>query len=126
MNVLNKILIIEDELNINKLIQHRLALEHYVVITAFDGEEGFAKFLVEHPDLIILDVNLPKINGYEVCRRIRREKNDMTPILMLTSKNEDADRIVGRVKGADAYMSKPFDGEKLVAEVKLLLKKGRE
>ena len=119
---MRKILIIEDELDIVELLKNRLELYNYQVITAFDGQDGFAKFLNEQPDLIILDLMLPKINGYEVCRKIRREKDDKTPILMLTAKDTDVDKIVGRVKGADQYMTKPFVAEELLDTVKLLLK----
>jgi len=101
----------------------RLEANHYKVITALDGEDGFAQFLKEEPDLIILDLMLPKISGNEVCRRIRREEEDHTRILMLTSKNQDTDRIIGRVQGADTYMTKPFEGQELLKEVELLLNK---
>ena len=77
----------------------------------------------KHPDLVILDLNLPKISGYEVCRKIRREEHDNTPILMLTSHGEDVDRIIGRVKGANGYMAKPFEAAKLLKEVRVLLQK---
>jgi len=116
-----KILIIEDEFDIAQLIKHRLELEGYRVITAADGEDGLAQFIKERPDLILLDLNLPKINGYEVCRRIRRDQHDDTPILMLTSKSEITDRIIGRVKGADCYMFKPFEAGQLLKEIKSLL-----
>jgi two-component system OmpR family response regulator len=115
------ILIIEDDQDIRELISIRLTEENYTVITAIDGEEGLKKFKQEHPDLIILDLNLPKISGYEVCRKIRREEDDDTPILMLTAQNKDVDRIIGRVKGANSYMAKPFKAEKLLNEVKILL-----
>ena len=119
---MKKILVIEDEPEIVELLKNRLELFDYKVITAFNGEEGFSEFLKEQPDLIILDLMLPKISGHEVCRRIRREQNDDTPIIMLTAKNDEADRIVGKVQGADQYMTKPFKAEELLDKVKFLLK----
>ncbi len=124
MRSLKKILIIEDDPDITELLRNRLKFHDYEVITATDGEDGFLKFLKEHPDLIILDLMLPKISGHEICRKIRREKEDKIPILMLTAKNEDADKIVGRVEGADKYMTKPFSADELLNEVKFLLTRG--
>ncbi len=118
---MKKILIIEDEIAIIELLRARLEFLNFEVIVALNGEEGFLGFLNEQPDLIILDLMLPKISGYEVCRKIRREKHDNTPIIMLSAKGEDADRIVGRVKGADQYVTKPFKAEELLYKINLLL-----
>ena len=120
---MKKILIIEDESEIIELLKNRLELCDYEVVTAADGEDGFSKFLKGQPDLVILDLSLPKISGHAVCRRIRMEKEDKTPIIMLTAKNGEADKIVGRLQGANKYMTKPFKPEELLAEVKLLLNK---
>ena len=118
---MKRILIIEDDHDIAELLKNRLEVCGYEVITAFDGEEGFTKYLLGKPHLIILDLMLPKTNGYEVCRRIRRERKDNTHILMLTAKNTETDRIVGRVKGADQYMTKPFEATILIDSVRSLL-----
>ncbi|MBI5415853.1 MAG: response regulator [Candidatus Omnitrophica bacterium] len=119
---MKKILIVEDDPELAFLLKRCLESGGYQVITACDGEEGFSKFITERPGLVILDLGLPKINGYEVARKIRKEREDKTPILMLTGKGEDADRIIGRVRGADKYMTKPFELEELLEQVKSLLK----
>jgi len=117
-----KILVVEDETGMAKLLTLELTQNGYDVVCACDGEDGFAKYKMERPDLIILDIMLPKLNGYEVCRKIRREEEDNdTPILMLTAKKEDVDRIVGGVVGAQKYLTKPFDAEHLLSEIKELL-----
>ncbi len=119
---MKKILIIEDDPELVFLLKRCLECGGYRVITAGDGEDGFSKFIKGRPELVILDLGLPKISGYEVARKIRREREDKTPILMLTGRSEDADRIIGRVKGADKYMTKPFELEELLKEVRFLLK----
>lgn len=118
----HKILIIDDERDLVYLIQKALEYRHYSVVCAHDGIEGYEKFLKEKPHLIIMDVMMPRLNGFELCRKIRNEECEQTtPILMLTAKNEDADRIVGRVIGAEKFMTKPFEVEELLSEVELLL-----
>ena len=119
---MKKILLIEDEPDISELIKALLEIYHYRVVIAMDGEAGLAKFIIEHPDLIILDVMLPKLNGYEVCRKIKIEHDSRTPILMLTAQTTDTDRIVGRVKGADFYMTKPFGAHELLTNINSLLR----
>lgn len=117
-----KILVIEDEMAMANLLRIELNQSGYDVVCAHDGEDGFSKYLTERPDLIILDIMLPKLNGYEVCRKIRREKEDSrTPIIMLTAKKGDVDRIVGGVIGAQRYLTKPFEAEHLLNEIKELL-----
>ena len=116
-----KILIIDDEADIVELLCSRLKAQEYETVSAFDGEEGLSKFKKEVPDLVILDLNMPQMNGLEVCRIIRREQEDNTPIIMLTAKNADADRIIGRVRGADIYMTKPFNAHAVIDQVKILL-----
>ena len=118
---MHKILIIEDEPEILELLKGRLESENYQVMTASNGEDGFLKFLKEQPDLVILDLMLPGINGYEVCRKIRIGEQSKTPVLMLTAISQDADRIVGRLRGANQYMTKPFKAHEVLAQVKLLL-----
>ena len=104
------ILVVEDNEDIAKLIQSRQEYKNYNVICTYDGEDGYSKYLSDKPDLIILDLMLPKLNGFEVCRKIRREAKDTTtPILMLSAQTEDVDRIRGRVIGADKFLPRPFD-----------------
>ena len=106
----------------SNLLKLELTQAGYDVICAFDGEKGFEMYAAERPDLVILDVMLPKIDGYEVCRKIRRELGDNhTPVLMLTAKSTDTDRIIGGVVGAQKYMTKPFDAEVLLRNVRELL-----
>ena len=117
-----KILIVDDERDMVKLLKMELELRKYYVVCAYDGQEGYEKFLEEKPDLVLLDLMLPKLNGYALCRKIRRENKDTkTPIVMLTAKKEDEDRIVGRVVGAERYITKPFDTEHLLDEIQVLL-----
>lgn len=117
-----KILVVEDERGMAKLLKLELTQNGYDVVCAYDGESGFSKYMQERPDLIVLDIMLPRLNGYEVCRKIRREQGDAsTPILMLTAKKEDVDRIVGGVVGAQKYLTKPFEAEHLLSEIKKLL-----
>jgi len=113
-----KILIVEDDADLSMLLGMRLKKAGYSVISAGDGQEGLSQYKEEKPDLIVLDIMLPKLNGYEVCREIRRKHNDENiPIIMLTAKVDDFDRIKGRVIGANKYMTKPFRGEDLLAEI---------
>jgi len=117
-----KVLVVEDELVMANLLEVELKATGYDVVCAHDGEAGFSKYLIEQPDLIILDIMMPKLNGYEVCRKIRRDQNDLkTPIIMLTAKSEDVDRIVGGVIGAQKYITKPFEAEELLKEIAELL-----
>ena len=117
-----KILIVDDEKAMVSLLQIELERKNYDVIVAFDGVEGYSKYFEEQPDLIILDLMLPKMNGLGVCRKIRWEQNDTrTPILMLTAQREDADRIIGRVIGSEKYITKPFEIDFLLHEVEALL-----
>ena len=118
---MKKILLIEDEPDISELIKVFLESYRFKVVTALDGEDGFKKFLNEHPDLIILDVILPKLNGFEVCRKIKIEYDSPIPVLMLTAQDSDTDRIIGRVKGADFYMTKPFGANELLMNINALL-----
>ena len=101
-----KILIVDDEKNIVDIIAFNLKKEGYTVITAADGEEGVQKAMEENPDLILLDIMMPKMDGYEVCKKIREKKN--TPIIMLTARAEELDKVLGLELGADDYVTKPF------------------
>ena len=111
-----KILIVDDEPLIIKGLKYSLEQDGYETDSAQDGEEALAKFAAEPFDLILLDVMLPKVDGIEVCQRIREKSN--VPIIMLTAKGEDMDKILGLEYGADDYMTKPFSPSELVARVK--------
>ncbi len=116
-----KILIIEDEKNILDIIKFNLQKEGYDVICALDGEEGLDLALNENPDLILLDIMMPKLDGFEVCKRIREKK--YTPIIMLTARAEEVDKVLGLEVGADDYVTKPFSTRELVARVKANLRR---
>ncbi len=123
-NVSKRILIVDDEPDIVKVLKARLMVEKYEVLTALDGAEGYATFWQQKPDLLILDINLPKLNGHEVCRRIREDMKDKTPIIMLTAEEGELKKIIGRLEGANKYITKPFNMDELLAEVKNLLNRG--
>ncbi len=116
-----KILIIEDEINIAQVLRLYLEQAGYVVLTAGDGVAGLELHAREHPDLIILDLMLPALDGMEVCRRIRTWAN--TPILMLTARQGEDDRIAGLDLGADDYLVKPFSPREVVSRVKAILRR---
>jgi DNA-binding response OmpR family regulator len=117
-----KILIVEDDPDLLAVLKKRLEAGQYDVVEATQGYEALYKYLREKPDLILLDIMIPKLNGYEVCREIRREiKDKATPIIMLTSKGEDYDRIKGKVIGATTYHTKPFDWDELHNTIKQYL-----
>lgn len=116
------ILVIEDEIKITRFIKKGLEMEHYTVETAYDGKEGYEKATVNNYDLIILDVMLPKMDGIEVCRKLREEKVE-TPIIMLTAKDTVDDRINGLDAGSDDYLTKPFAFGELSARVRALLRR---
>ena len=115
------ILIIEDETNIQKAVEYNLVRVGYKVYVASDGEEGLNVFNERKPNLLILDLMLPKLDGLEVCKIIRSSSN--VPILMLTAKGEEIDRVVGLEIGADDYLVKPFGMHELVARVKAILRR---
>lgn len=118
------VLIVDDEDDLLRTTRYIVKGAGYEVHTASDGEIGLKKAIELEPDLIILDLMLPKMPGEEVCRQLRKhEKMSEVPIIMLTAKNTDTDRIVGRVIGADTYMTKPFEIDKLLDEIKRLIAK---
>ncbi len=117
-----KILVIEDDPSASRLVEYTLGQEGYQVIAAADGLEGLKKAREEHPDLIILDIMLPGLDGYEVCQRLRQEpKTIKLPILMLSAKAREIDKATGLKVGADDYLTKPADPAMIVAKVKTLL-----
>ena len=117
-----KILIIEDEEDLVKGLKLNLQDEGYEVKYAFNGKEGLEKALKEKPDLILLDIMLPGMNGLEICKELRQNKMDI-PILMLTARGEEIDKVIGLEVGADDYISKPFSIRELLARVKAHLRR---
>lgn len=121
-----KILIVEDEQHIAKLIRYNLEKAGYRCLAAITGEDALTLLDKEGADLIILDVMLPKMDGFEFCKIVRRESSHKdVPVIMLTARGEEVDRIVGLEIGADDYMVKPFSPRELVLRVKAILKRGR-
>ena len=116
-----KILVVDDDANICELLRLYLTKEGYQVTTANDGEEGLEKFNQLKPDMVLLDVMMPRMDGLEVCRRIRKLGN--TPVMMLTAKGETFDKVLGLELGADDYMVKPFDTKEVVARIKAVLRR---
>lgn len=115
-----RILIIEDERDLEKIISDTLSQENFQVFKAFDGESGLDAFFLYKPDLILLDINLPKKNGWEVCQEIREESN--IPIIMMTARDTELDQVKGLSIGADDYITKPFSLKILTIKVKKALK----
>lgn len=111
-----KILIVEDEKAIADIVTFNLEKDGYTVLAAYDGEQGVEMAKAENPDLILLDLMLPKMDGYEVCKYLRKTMN--TPIIMLTAREEEVDKILGLELGADDYITKPFSMRELMARVK--------
>lgn len=118
-----KVLVIEDEENLLEALKYNLEREGYTALTASDGERGLGMARKHRPDLVILDIMLPRIDGKEVCRILRRE-ND-TPIIMLTARGEEVDRVVGLEIGADDYVTKPFSMRELLARLRTVLRRTR-
>lgn len=116
------ILVIDDDEKITSMLRRGLAFEGYDVFTAHNGAEGLSMILSEDPDLIILDVMMPQVDGFEVCRRLR-EGGSTVPVLMLTAKDEVENRVKGLDTGADDYLVKPFALEELLARVRALLRR---
>lgn len=117
------VLVIEDEENLQEALKYNLEREGYDVLTASDGERGLGLARENRPDLVILDIMLPQLDGLEVCRILRREHD--TPIIMLTAKGEEVDRVVGLELGADDYITKPFSMRELLARLRTVLRRTR-
>ena len=118
---MKNILVVDDEKPISDIVKFNLTKEGYEVFTAYDGEEALAKVEEIQPDLVLLDLMLPKIDGLEVCREIRKKYN--MPIIMVTAKDSEIDKILGLELGADDYVTKPFSNRELVARVKANLRR---
>ena len=116
-----KILVVDDELDIVKVVRAYLEQSGFRVLTASDGTQALAIFRHERPDLVGLDLNLPSLDGLDVCRAIRRESN--TPVIMLTARVEETDRLIGLEIGADDYITKPFSPREVVARVRAVLRR---
>ena len=117
----NTVLVIEDEPNLLAALEYTLDQAGYAVLTAIDGESGLRLARTRSPDLLVLDVMLPSLDGFEICRIIRRESD--IPILMLTARGEEVDRVVGLELGADDYVTKPFSMRELLARIRGLLRR---
>lgn len=118
-----RILLVEDETDLVEMVKLRLEANGYEVLTAYDGQEALEKARREKPDLIVLDLMLPKIDGYKVCRMLKfDEKYKNIPILMFSARAQDSDKKLGEEVGADAYVTKPFEPEILLGKIKELLK----
>lgn len=116
-----KILVVDDEASIVNIISFNLKKEGYEVITASDGEAGLELALNEKPDLVLLDIMMPQMDGYEVCRKIREKST--VPIIMLTARADEVDKVIGLEMGADDYVTKPFGNRELMARVKANLRR---
>lgn len=119
-----KVLVVDDEQSIVTLLKYNLETAGYIVEVAYDGEEALEKVNEIQPELVVLDVMLPKKDGIEVCKTIRSDKN-LVPILMLTAKDDEFDRVLGLELGADDYMTKPFSPREVVARVKAILRRSK-
>ena len=118
-----RVLVVEDDLTLLETLEYNLSREGYRVVTAADGLAALEVARAQRPDLVVLDVMLPGMDGFEVCRTLRRETN--VPILMLTARADEVDRVVGLEVGADDYLTKPFSMRELLARVKALLRRVR-
>ena len=117
-----KVLVVDDEQSIVTLLKYNLQQAGYDVVTAMDGEEGLNLALTANPDVILLDLMLPKKDGMDVCKELRQQKV-LTPILMLTAKDDEFDKVLGLELGADDYMTKPFSPREVIARIKAVLRR---
>lgn len=118
-----KVLVVDDEKPIVEILKINLQREGYIVFEAFDGEEAVSKAMTVEPDLILLDVMLPKLDGFSVCKKIREKSS--VPILMLTAREEELDKVLGLELGADDYITKPFSVRELMARVKANMRRNQ-
>ena len=116
MNTQKTVLIVEDEQNIVDILSFNLSREGYDTLEAYDGKDGLDKAVSENPDLILLDVMLPQMNGFDVCRALRAQGSNV-PVIILTAREEEADKVLGLEIGADDYITKPFSMRELIARV---------
>ena len=118
---MGKILVADDDSNIAELLRLYLEKEGYTVAIASDGERALEKFSEENPDIVLLDIMMPKLDGWQVCREIRKKSN--CPIIMITAKGETFDKVLGLELGADDYVVKPFDAKEIVARIKAVMRR---
>ena len=122
--VKEKILIVEDEKDIVKMLEYNLKKEGFRILSAYDGEDAIDLATREHPDIVLLDLMLPGIDGLEVCKSLKAEKKSKDiPIIMLTAKSQEADKVLGLELGADDYVTKPFSPRELLARIKVVLRR---
>jgi DNA-binding response OmpR family regulator len=118
-----KILLVDDDKDLIELIKIPLEIKGYQTLVVYDGQEGYQKACEEKPDLILLDLMLPKMDGYRVCQKLKSdEKYKKIPVIMLTARTQDLERIMAKELGADAYFMKPFELKLLLAKIQELLK----
>ena len=118
---MGKILVADDDQNIAELLKLYLEKEGYTVVLAADGMEANEKFAAENPDIVLLDIMMPKLDGWQVCRDIRKKSN--CPIIMITAKGETFDKVLGLELGADDYIVKPFEAKEVVARIKAVMRR---
>jgi two-component system phosphate regulon response regulator PhoB len=122
-----KILIVEDDRDIVEMVEYNLREEGYVTVSALNGEDGVRFAGSEQPDLIILDIMLPVIDGFEVCRTLKSDdKTSQIPIIILSAKSQETDKVVGLELGADDYVTKPFSPRELIARIRAIMRRGAE
>lgn len=121
-----KALIVDDDVDLLDLMTYALRREGYTVLAAIDGQQALDRIEADRPDIVLLDGNLPKINGFEVCRRIRHDSDSETPVIMLTARNDDEDVVRGLNVGADDYVTKPFSVKQLTARMKAVLRRSQQ
>jgi DNA-binding response OmpR family regulator len=119
-----KVLVVDDDVDLLNLMTYTLRREGYDVLAAIDGHQALSRWEAEHPDIVLLDGRLPRIDGFEVCRRIRQDS--MTPVIMLSVRDEEGDILRGLQLGADDYLTKPFSTRQLVARIKTVLNRYRD
>lgn len=122
--MLKTILVIEDDVSILRGLRDNLKFEEYEVLTATDGHEGIILALEKSPDLVLLDIMLPGISGYDICRKVKEQKPDL-PIIMLTARSKEIDKIAGLDLGADDYVTKPFSTPELLARIRAALRRAQ-
>jgi len=124
---MKKILIVEDEKDIVKMLDYNLKKEGYKTLVAHDGEDALDMAKTKLPDLILLDLMLPGVDGLEVCKQLKLERKTASiPVIMLTAKTQESDKVVGLELGADDYVTKPFSPRELIARIKAVLRRGKE
>src|SRR5215216_7596408 len=116
-----KVLVVDDDVDLLDLMTYALRREGYNVVAAVDGQQALQRWESENPDIVLLDGNLPKVDGFEVCRRIRHESK--TPIILLTARDDEPDIVRGLTLGADDYVTKPFSTTQLLARIRAVLRR---